>query len=112
MIVVRFTGGLGNQMFIYALSLIIQQRFPDEEIYADLTRYDLTKEHDGFDIQKYFSIDLKKIPNKILKNIAPVHYYVSKFHLKNLFAIGKVRHIEKINEVFEKEVVKLVLFQI
>lgn len=102
MIVVRFTGGLGNQMFIYALSLIIQQRFPDEEIYADLTRYDLTKEHDGFDIQKYFSIDLKKIPNKILKNIAPVHYYVSKFHLKNLFAIGKVRHIEKINEIFEK----------
>ena len=52
MIVVRFTGGLGNQMFIYALSLIIQQRIPDEEIYADLNIYDHTKEHYEFDNQK------------------------------------------------------------
>ena len=56
MIVIRYTGGLGNQMFIYAMNVVLKNKFPNEKIYADLSRYDITNEHDGFDIKKYFEI--------------------------------------------------------
>lgn len=103
MIVIRYTGGLGNQMFIYALNLVMSQKFPFENIYVDLTRYDLTKEHDGFDIVKYFDINIKSVPDKVLKEIAPIHYYAIKFHLKKLLAHSKVTYIEKMNTKIENK---------
>lgn len=38
-IVIRITGGLGNQFFIYNFYLFLKQRFPDSEIRFDRTPY-------------------------------------------------------------------------
>lgn len=44
---------------------------------------------------------IKSVPNKILRDIAPIHYYAFKFHLKKLLAHSKVSYIEKINTKIE-----------
>lgn len=103
MIVIRYTGGLGNQMFVYAMHTVIAQKYPEEKIYVDLTRYDLTKEHDGFDIQKYFEIHVKEMPREVLKDIAPIHYWFRRWGLKKVMLVASVNHIEKMNEYVERK---------
>lgn len=103
MIIVRYTGGLGNQMFEYAMNVILMENFPQEKIYADLTRYELLDEHDGFDIVKYFNVDIKEIDNSTLKKIAPIHYWVRKMKLNEIVKYRAVGKIEKINDYFERK---------
>jgi hypothetical protein len=58
MIVVRYEGGLGNQMFQHALLLALQKNYPDVEVVADLSyaRY----QHQGFELSEVFGIELKE----------------------------------------------------
>lgn len=74
MIIVRYRGGLGNQMFQYAFSYALSKRFPNEEILADVTHYELHNEHNGFELEKCFNINIPKAPKAILKKYSP--YYV------------------------------------
>ncbi|MBO5479079.1 MAG: alpha-1,2-fucosyltransferase [Clostridia bacterium] len=103
MFIVRYTGGLGNQMFQYALMVMLKQFFSEEEIYADLTRYDLTPEHDGFDLIKYFDINIDVVNNSTLKKIAPVNYWCKRLHAKWILQLFSVHRIEIINEKLEKK---------
>lgn len=102
MLIVRYTGGLGNQMFQYALMVILKEHFSEEKIYADLTRYDLTLEHDGFDLIKYFNIKIDVVSNLTLKKIAPVNYWCKRLHVKWILHLLSVHRTEKINEKLEK----------
>ena len=103
MLIVRYTGGLGNQMFQYAIMVMLRKLFPKEEICADLTRYDLTFEHDGFDLIKYFNIEMDVANNYILKKIAPVNYWCECLHAKWILQLLSVPGVEKLNEVLEKK---------
>ncbi len=55
MIVVRFTSGLGNQMFQYNLYSSLKERFPDTEVLADLSWFDRFSEHQGYELERLFS---------------------------------------------------------
>ena len=54
MIVVRFTGGLGNQMFQYALYRYLKRRYPQETVRADTSWYSWNTAHQGFELTKLF----------------------------------------------------------
>lgn len=54
MIIVRFTSGLGNQMFQYNLYSTLRERFPDVEVKADLTWFSEYDEHQGFELLRIF----------------------------------------------------------
>lgn len=58
MIIVGYMGGLGNQMFIYAMQIVIGKKFPNQEIKADIHHYNLLNEHNGFEIPNYFDVEL------------------------------------------------------
>ena len=103
MIIIRYTGGLGNQMFEYALQVVISNMFPNETVYADLTRYDLTDEHDGFDFEKYFGVEIVAIPKDVLKIIAPINYWAIRLGVKRILRHFSVSFIEKMNEKLEKK---------
>lgn len=109
MLIVRYTGGLGNQMFQYAIMVMLREIFPKEEICADLTRYDITMEHDGFDLIKYFNIEMEVASNFVLKKIAPVNYWCRRLHVKWILRLLSVRRVEKINEVLEKKYGKIAI---
>ncbi len=103
MLIVRFTGGLGNQMFQYAIMVMLRELFPREKICADLTRYDLMQEHGGFDLIKYFNVEMEVVDNFMLRKIAPMNYWCRCLQAKWILRLLSVRRVEKINEVFEKK---------
>lgn len=59
MIVVKFSGGLGNQMYQYAIYSLLKKRYPQTVIKADISFYNLLCEHNGFEIDKVFKLDEK-----------------------------------------------------
>ena len=54
MIVVRFTSGLGNQMFQYNLYSFLRERYPGTEVKADVTWFYTQDEHHGFELERIF----------------------------------------------------------
>ncbi|MCR5187342.1 MAG: alpha-1,2-fucosyltransferase [Treponema sp.] len=73
MFIVRFNGGLGNQMFQYAFMRALQKHYPNTQVLADLTVYDEEKQHNGFELEKIFGIKLNKATRKDIIRLS--NYY-------------------------------------
>ena len=58
--IVKILGGLGNQMFQYALYLALKEHFPDEEIKIDTSCFCAYPLHNGYELNKLFHIDAKE----------------------------------------------------
>lgn len=56
--IVKFLGGLGNQMFQYAFYLSLQQHF--DNVKADLSGFEKYNLHQGFELENIFNIPLNK----------------------------------------------------
>ena len=54
MIIVRFTSGLGNQMFQYSFYQMLKEKFPGTQIKADITWFHAYNEHQGFELERIF----------------------------------------------------------
>ncbi len=57
--IVRFLGGLGNQMFQYTLYKALQNRFPN--VKADLQGYKDYPLHNGFELEHIFDLKINKV---------------------------------------------------
>lgn len=55
MIIVRFTSGLGNQMFQYSFYRFMKTLYKDTEVKADLTWFYANNDHHGYELQRIFS---------------------------------------------------------
>lgn len=56
--IVNIMGGLGNQMFQYALALSLRNRFPDEEILIDSSGFKGYPLHNGYELKRIFNVDI------------------------------------------------------
>ena len=54
MIIVRFTSGLGNQMFQYNFYRLMQEMYPDVEVKADLKWMYRVDYHHGYELERVF----------------------------------------------------------
>lgn len=54
MIIVRFTSGLGNQMFQYSFYQFLRDRYPDTAVRADLTWFYANNDHHGYELERIF----------------------------------------------------------
>ena len=54
MIVVRFTSGLGNQMFQYSFYRFLKNLYRDTQVKADLTWFYANNDHHGYELQRIF----------------------------------------------------------
>jgi len=54
--IVRFQGGLGNQMFQYVFYLYMRQYDPN--IKGDISLYDRKRMHNGFELRSVFGVDI------------------------------------------------------
>ncbi len=54
MIIVRFTSGLGNQMFQYNLYSYLRSKYPETKVLADVTWFYTDNEHHGFELRRIF----------------------------------------------------------
>ena len=56
MIIVRFTSGLGNQMFQYNFYRFLKEMYPDVSVKADLTWFYANNDHHGYELDRVFSL--------------------------------------------------------
>lgn len=68
--IVRFLGGLGNQMFQYAFYKALQKRFPD--VKADLHGFNDYPLHNGFELDSIFEIKINKV-SLFVSNLYYIH---------------------------------------
>ncbi len=54
MIIVRFTSGLGNQMYQYNLYRLLQETYSGTQVKADLTWFYANNDHFGYELEKCF----------------------------------------------------------
>lgn len=69
MIVIRYCGGLGNQMYQYALQKVLENKYPNQEIKADIFHYNMRKEHNGFELQNYFDLKLNFASSREVRKV-------------------------------------------
>ncbi len=58
--VVNILGGLGNQMFVYAMYLALKEAHPDENVYLCRRSYKGYPLHNGYELDKVFGADAKE----------------------------------------------------
>ena len=79
MIIIRYCGGLGNQMFQYAVQLALTKKYKNQEIKGENFHYFLENEHNGFELGNYFNIDInlatRKELRKVYNGIIPKSFY-------------------------------------
>ncbi|ETZ19769.1 alpha-1,2-fucosyltransferase [Pedobacter sp. V48] len=88
--IIRFLGGLGNQMFQYALYKSLQNKFPN--VKADLHGYNDYPLHNGFELENIFGSKINKV-SSFTSNL----YYNKKWiyrKLRRLFGL-KNTYIEE-----------------
>ena len=68
MIIVRFSGGLGNQIYQYALLRKIQLRYPDVRIKMDLSFYKRMHIHNGYELEIYLEFQRKAFREPKIRN--------------------------------------------
>lgn len=65
--IVNIIGGLGNQMFQYALAVQLQQKLGEVKI--DITEFDTYELHNGYELSKLFNIDIGTITHSTKKEL-------------------------------------------
>lgn len=69
MIIVRYCGGLGNQMYQYAMQVVLEEKYPQQTFKADLFHYNLLNEHNGFELDKYFNLKINVANYKEVRRV-------------------------------------------
>lgn len=69
MIIIRYCGGLGNQMYQYALQCVLEELYPEQEIKINKTHYYLFHEHNGFEIDQVFGLTLTEASRNEIKKV-------------------------------------------
>lgn len=71
--IVNILGGLGNQMFGYAIAITLKTKFPNTEIKIDTTTFRNYKLHNGFELYEVFNCP--KIEFATEKEISKLTWY-------------------------------------
>ena len=69
--IVKIIGGLGNQMFQYALAMALKKNFTDEEVKLDIHCFNGYTKHQGFEIDRVFGNEFELAS---YRNVAKVAY--------------------------------------
>ena len=68
--IVKVIGGLGNQMFQFALYEALHKQYPEEQILLDLHCFNGYSKHRGFEIPKIFDVSYKEANWKEVAKLA------------------------------------------
>ena len=100
--IVKVIGGLGNQMFQFALFEALRRRFPEERVLLDLHCFNGYHKHRGFEIPRIFNVAFEEAS---LWDIAQTAYPYPNFQCwrvgSRLLPVRKTMLKEKGNYAFE-----------
>lgn len=76
MIIVRMQGGLGNQIFQYALFEKLKKIYPNERVLLDKTSYRVEYPHNGYELEHIFNVRPFYASNKEIRSVTGKIPYV------------------------------------
>ena len=80
--IVNIIGGLGNQMFQYALAIALRQKNPEESVFIDISHFHGYHLHSGFELQRIFDIQLPIAKRRYLMRLT---YYIPQYLTSRFF---------------------------
>ena len=103
--IVNIIGGLGNQMFQYALAIVLQQKHPDEAVFIDISHFHGYHLHSGFELQRIFDIQLPIAKRRCLMRLTYYipHYTLSRF-FRRILPQKKTEYIERAAYQYDEKV--------
>lgn len=105
--IVNIIGGLGNQMFQYALVVALEQKF-GQPVYVDTSLFDTYRVHNGLEIERIFGIRLKRAPESELRRLTlhTKYYFIWRIYRK-LQLVKKTVCIEAKDASFDNSILSL-----
>jgi len=104
MIIVAFMGGLGNQMFQYALFKKFQ--LLGKDVKGDISFYDKNNAHNGFEIERVFNLKIPRASQEEINRLKDTSNFLRKY--RRFFRIfWKSTDIEQINFDFCESILLL-----
>lgn len=103
--IVKILGGLGNQMFQYALFVALRNKFPNEKIYVDASYFNTYHVHNGLELNRIFGINLPQASFlDRLKVTYPVHWFKLSRVIRKVFPKRSTECIEAKDYTFNADV--------
>ena len=103
--IVKIIGGLGNQMFQYALYLSLKKKYPKEKIKIDISMFETYGLHNGFELKRIFDIDAEYASREEIRELS---FYIKIYKLqrifRKIFPVRKTECVEKYDFKFMSEV--------
>ena len=111
--IVNIIGGLGNQMFQFAFSIALKERFPEEEIVIDTShfhylffkKYKAANMHNGYEVEKVFP--KARIKHAKWWQLILVTWYCPNFLLsrvvKKVFPHRNSEYVQPVSDYFKYE---------
>ncbi|RCW30044.1 alpha-1,2-fucosyltransferase [Marinilabilia salmonicolor] len=92
MLIVRYIGGLGNQLFQYAFAQELRRR--GYNVYEDVGDFAQYKKHQGFELTKVFDVTIEYAPKKYLDRLKRGNSIFERIKAK-LFLKNKKTHLSQ-----------------
>ena len=103
--IVKILGGLGNQMFQYALYTALKHKFPDEKILVDCSYFKTYHVHTGLELNRVFGVDLPQASFwQLLKVTWPVRSFKLSRAIRKLLPARKTECLEAKDYTFNAHV--------
>lgn len=67
--IINILGGLGNQMWQYAMLVALREKFKDEEVYYNTSFFNGYPLHNGFELERIFNITAKQATAKSIRKV-------------------------------------------
>lgn len=80
--IVQIIGGLGNQMFQYALAVALRNKF-DDEVKIDTSFFNGYHLHNGFELQRIFNTTIPVATKKEVRNV--YHHFIGHYMLCRIY---------------------------
>lgn len=91
MFVVCIGDGLGNQMFQYAFFRALQEKYPENNVYADICNYyGSVNNHNGYELERVFGIQLPQCDKRTASALADFTPHSKHKFLNKLFQARRI----------------------
>lgn len=81
--VVQIIGGLGNQMWQYAMLVALRKHFPEEDVYYNASFFNGYPLHNGFELERVFNITAKQASVRDIRRV--YHHFINHYFFLRLY---------------------------
>lgn len=81
--IVNIIGGLGNQMWQYAMLVALRERHPNEDIFYNASFYNGYPLHNGFELDRLFNITAKQASIHDIRKV--YHHFVGRYFFLKVY---------------------------